>query len=106
MLLQKFGQTLHQSDEIFGGQVGYGVDSILKKMEPRDELTQVSMRNSRKPPVDDDHSLYLLRNLVERRFNNFKSARRIATRYEKTAESFLDFIDTTPIRLWLRLFSI
>ncbi|MFN3823419.1 MAG: IS5/IS1182 family transposase, partial [Pseudorhodobacter sp.] len=31
-----------------------------------------------------------------------KNARRVATRYHKTAESFLGFIDITSIRLWLR----
>ncbi|SNR55285.1 hypothetical protein SAMN06265370_12611, partial [Puniceibacterium sediminis] len=28
-----------------------------------------------------------------------------ATRYDKTAESFLGFIDITSIRLWVRLLS-
>ena len=31
-----------------------------------------------------------------------KNARRVATRYDKTAESFLGFIDITSIRLWIR----
>ncbi len=35
-------------------------------------------------------------------FNKLKNARRVATRYDKTAESFLGFIDITSIRLWLR----
>jgi transposase len=46
--------------------------------------------------------LYRLRNLVERCFNKLKNARRVATRYDKTAESFIGFIDITSIRLWLR----
>lgn len=46
-----------------------------------------------------DRTLYRLRNLVERCFNKLKNARRVATRYDKTAESF---IDITSIRLWLR----
>jgi len=49
-----------------------------------------------------DRTLYRLRNLVERCFNKLKNARRVATRYDKTAESFLAFIDITSIRLWLR----
>ncbi|QAX29098.1 hypothetical protein ETW24_06865 [Leisingera sp. NJS204] len=40
--------------------------------------------------------------LVERCFNKLKNARRVATRYDKTAESFLGFIDITSIRLWIR----
>ena len=53
-------------------------------------------------PVAVDRRLYRLRNLVERCFNKLKNARRVATRYDKTAESFLGFIDITSIRLWLR----
>ena len=52
-----------------------------------------------------DHALYALRNLVERCFNMLKNARRVATRYDKTAESFLGSIDITSIRLWVRLLS-
>jgi len=55
--------------------------------------------------VGVDHSLYSLRSLVERCLNKLKSARRIATRYDKTAESFLGFKDITSIRLWARLLS-
>ena len=84
---------------------GSDADSIREKMEARDVLTQIPMRKSRKMRVGVDHSVYSLRNLVERCFNNLKTARRVATRYDKTAESFLGFIDITSIRLWLRLLS-
>ena len=84
---------------------GYDADKIRKKMEARGVLTQIPMRKSRKMRVGVDHSLYSLRNLVERCFNKLKNARRVATRYDKTAESFLGFIDITSIRLWVRLLS-
>lgn len=84
---------------------GYDAGSIRKKMEERDVLTQIPMRKSRKMRVGVDRSLYSMRNLVERCFNKLKNARRVATRYDKTAESFLGFIDITSIRLWLRLLS-
>src|SRR5690606_27057225 len=48
---------------------GYDADSIREKMEVRDVLTQIPMRKSRKMRVGVDHSLYSLRNLVERCFN-------------------------------------
>ena len=84
---------------------GYDADSIRNKMEARDVLTQIPMHKSRKMHLGVDHSLYSLRNLVERCFNKLKNARRVATRYDKTAESFLGFIDITPIRLRIRLLS-
>ena len=71
-------------------------------MGKRDFLPVIHMLKSRKVRVGVDRSLYRLRNLVERCFNKLKNARRVATCYDKTAESFLGFIDTTSIRLWLR----
>ena len=81
---------------------GYDADSIRAKMEKCDVLPVIPMRKSRKMRVGVDHSLYSLRNFVERCFNKLKNARRVATRYDKTAESFLGFVDITSIRLWLR----
>ncbi len=60
-------------------------------------MTQIPMRKTRKMRVGVDRSLYHLRNRVERCFNKLKNARRVATRYDKTAESFLGFIDITSI---------
>ena len=71
-------------------------------MDKRDVLPVIPMRQSRNKRAGVDRALYRLRNLVERCFNKLKNARRVATRYDKTAESFLGFIDITSIRLWIR----
>lgn len=84
---------------------GYDADRIRKTMDERDILTQIPMRKSRKMRVGVDHGLYRLRNMVGRCFNKLKNARRVATRYDKTAESYLGFIDITSIRLWVRYLS-
>lgn len=81
---------------------GYDADSIRNSMVARGVRPVIPMRKCRKKRVGVDRSLYRLRNLVERCFNKLKNARRVATRYEKTAESFLGFVDITSIRLWLR----
>lgn len=81
---------------------GYDSDSIRAKMEKRGVLPVIPMRKSWKTRIGMDRSLYRLRNLVERCFNKLKNAGRVATRYDKTAVSFLGFIDITSIRLWLR----
>jgi transposase len=80
----------------------YDGDSIRAKLNARNVLPVIPMRKSRKKRIDVDRSLYRLRNLVECCFNKLKNARRVATRYDKTMESFLGFIDITSIRLWLR----
>ena len=84
------------------GDRGYDADRIRKKMEARDVLTQIPMRKSRKMRVGVDHSLYSLRNLVERCFNKLKNARRVATRYDKLANSFLGVLHIATIRKCLR----
>jgi transposase len=50
-----------------------------------------------------DAAIYL-RNMVERCFNKLKNARRLATRYDKTADSYLGFIHIVSIRLRMRQF--
>ncbi|MDO9588640.1 MAG: transposase, partial [Brevundimonas sp.] len=49
-------------------------------------------------PVIDGH-IYTLRNLVERCYSKLKQSRRLATRYDKTADSFLGFVLVASIRL-------
>ncbi len=81
---------------------GYDADSIRDQMRSRYIQPVIPMRKSRKKRVGVDRPLYRLRNLVVRCFNKLKNARRVATRYDKTAESFLGFVDITSIRIWLR----
>jgi transposase len=45
--------------------------------------------------------LYALRNRIERFFNKLKNARCVATRYDKTADSFMAFIQLASIKIWL-----
>ncbi len=57
---------------------------------------------ARKQPLPFDRELYRLRNRVERLVNRLKQFRAVATRYDKTAESFLAFVQLAASRLWLR----
>jgi transposase len=51
-----------------------------------------------------DFRQYRDRNRIERMFNRLKQFRRIATRYDKTAKSFLAFLHLAAARLWLPTF--
>ena len=81
---------------------GYESDKVRKTMEARNVVPVVPTRKSRRLRVAVGRRLYRLRNLVDRCFNKLKSARRVATRYDKIDESFLSFVDITSIRLWIR----
>ena len=71
-------------------------------MEARNVVPVIPMRKSRRLRVVVDRALYRLRNLVERCFNKLKNARRVATRYDRIAPSFLGFPALSAIRLWIR----
>ena len=77
---------------------GYDSDNVRKTMEARNVVPVIPMRKIRKLRVAVNRKLYRLRNIVERCISKLKNARRVATRYDKTAESFLGFIDITSIR--------
>jgi transposase len=81
---------------------GYDADNIRQSVEAQGGVPVIPMRRNRKVQRPVDATVYALRNLVERCFNRLKNARRLATRYDKTAASFLGFIDVVCIRLWVR----
>jgi transposase len=83
---------------------GYDADFILADLKARGVAAVIPAKRNRKvQPVIDAH-IYSLRNLVERCFSKLKHSRRLATRYDKTADSFLGFVLVASIRLWIRHF--
>ena len=59
---------------------------------------------NRKTTILYDTDKYKSRNRIERMFNKLKNWRRVATRYDKTATSFLGFITIAAIHQWLPAF--
>jgi Transposase DDE domain len=51
--------------------------------------------------VPVDGHIYALRNQVERCFNKLKNARRLATRYDKTSDSYRGFVTLASICMWM-----
>ena len=81
---------------------GYDSDHIRDDVQRRGGTPIIPARKNRKKPEPIDDFLYALRNLVERCINKLKNARWIATRYDKTAASYLGFIEIASARLWFR----
>ena len=73
-------------------------------MESKGTATVIPMRKSRRVKLDVDGHIYALRNRIERCFNKLKNTRRLATRYDKTRDSYLDFVHIAAIRLWTKPF--
>ena len=84
------------------GDKGYDTDDVRYADWCRGTLSMIPTKSSRKAQFTVDHALYRLRNRIERYFNKIKNARRVATRYDKMAASFMAFVEITSIRYWLR----
>src|SRR3546814_16354549 len=54
---------------------------------------------NRRNPAPHDRTKYKWRNLIERLFNQLKNWRRVATRYDKTKESYLGFVALASVKL-------
>ncbi|SOE60443.1 Transposase [Streptomyces sp. OV198] len=69
--------------------------------ERADQVRNRHRRGSRggRPPVFD-RQLYKRRNVVERCFNRLKQWRGIATRYDKTAESYQAAVTLASLLMW------
>lgn len=85
---------------------GYDSDHIRQTVDENDGTPVIPGRSTRKTqiPSDDVIYIYALRNQVERCFNKLKCARRMTTRYDKTAASYLAFIYIVAARLWAKKF--
>lgn len=73
-------------------------------MESRGGTAMIPTKRNRLIQLPVDAAIYALRNMVERCFNKLKNARRLATRYDKTADSYLGFIHIVSSRLRTRQF--
>lgn len=83
---------------------GYDGDDVRATLLMSGVLPVIPPRSNRKQPIDCDFAAYRDRNRIERMFNRLKQFRRIATRYDKTARSFLAFLYLAAATLWLPAF--
>jgi transposase len=84
---------------------GYDSDSFVETILDNGGEAVIPWRSSRKlPPVGRkcDWHLYKERHLVECFINKIKHFRRIATRYEKLAASYLSMLHIAGVLIWLR----
>jgi transposase len=71
---------------------GYDADAVRQALSEMEVEAVIPSKSNRKQPIAFDRKAYKRRNLIERMFNKLKNWRRVATRYDKTASSFLAFI--------------
>ena len=95
-----FGMLADRIDALLADK-GYDVDTIRAELARARVEAVIPAKSNRRTPIPHDHEKYRWRNLVERLFNKLKNWRRVATHYDKTAESYLGFVALASVTLWL-----
>ena len=80
----------------------YDTNAIVEGLTNQHIQVVIPPKANRIHQRDYDENLYEDRNKIERFFNLLKGHRRIASRYDKTAASFLAFIHLACALIWLR----
>lgn len=91
--------------KVFLADRGYDSNHIRNSIIERGGTPVIPGKANRKVSIMVDAITYALRNQVERCFNKLKCSRRLATRYDKTAASYLGFVQIVAARLWIRSLS-
>jgi transposase len=91
----------HLSAQAIIADKGYDADHFIAKIEAAGAQAVIPPRSNRLTQRSFDRHLYRDRNLIERFFARIKHFRRIATRYDKLASSFLSFVHLACTFVWL-----
>lgn len=95
-----FGEQ--EADAVLAADKGYDADYIVDAVKRMEAEVVIPPRSNRKVARDYDTHLYKERNLIERMYGKLKHFRRVATRYDKLASSYMGFVLVTAIYLWLK----
>jgi transposase len=83
------------------GDRGYSARRVRADLRRRGIRPIIPQLRTEKTPRLMDWGMYRERNVVERLVGRLKEYRRIATRYDKLAASYLAFVQLAAIRMWL-----
>ena len=81
---------------------GYDSDAIRDRIRAKGGQPEIPTKKNRRVQHSVNQMLYATRNRIERFFNRLKNSRRVATRYDHTASSFLGFAKLVTIKQWFR----
>jgi transposase len=82
------------------GDKGYAGRPVRDYLRRHGIGAVIPQLRTEKTPRLMDWGLYRERNVVERLVGRLKEYRRIATRYDKLASSYLAFVQLAAIRMW------
>ena len=91
-------------DSILLADKAYDSDAIRSTVEAAGAFANIPAKANRKQSFPFSAFLYRYRNLVERFFGKLKTARGLATRYDKRADNFLAAIKLFATRIWIKAY--
>jgi transposase len=80
---------------------GYDADAIRQELADAEIEAVIPAKRKRRNSAPHDRVKYRWRNRIERLFSKLKDWRRVATRYDKTADSYIGFVSLGSALLWL-----
>ena len=80
---------------------GYDADAIRQELADAEIEAVIPAKRNRRNPAPHDRVKYRWRNRIERLFSKLKNWRRVATRDDKTADSYIGFVSLASALLWL-----
>ena len=81
---------------------GYDSNAFIESLNAKGSIPVIPSRRNRKFPRVYDEFLYEDRNRVECFFSKIKHFRRVFSRYDKCAQSFLSFLYFVGTLIWIR----
>ncbi len=81
---------------------GYDSQALIDQLENQNCRPVIPPRSNRKNPREYDKHVYKERHLIECFFNKIKHFRRVFSRFDKSAHSFLAFLAFASSLIWLR----
>ena len=86
------------------GDKGFDSDALRRQMRAQGSLASVPPRSGRRATAWFNRELYRLRHRIENFFQRIKIYKRVSTRYEKLALTFLNFVLVAAVFDWLKSF--
>ena len=97
-----FRMVAHRIEALLADK-GYDADAIRAEIAAAGVEAVIPAKSNRRIPIPHNREKHRWRNLVERMFSKLKNWRRVATRYDRTRESYLGFVALASIKLWIPL---
>jgi transposase len=93
--------ALPKAKELLGDK-GYDADWFRQALAERGITACIPSKSNRKKPIEHDRTLYRQRHKIENMFGRIKDWRRVHTRYDRCAHTFMSAICIAAIVIfWL-----